>query len=97
VKRVINCTGPATNPVGLEDPLMKQLLERGLATPDPLGLGFQTRAAGRLVDVRGESSERVFSLGPMRRAELWETIAVPDIRVEAAELAEVLVDELYLG
>jgi hypothetical protein len=33
----------------------------------------------------------------MRRAELWETIAVPDIRLQAAELAEVLVDELQLG
>jgi uncharacterized NAD(P)/FAD-binding protein YdhS len=43
------------------------------------------------------ASKRVFSLGPLRRAELWETIAVPDIRVQAAELAEVLVDELCLG
>jgi uncharacterized NAD(P)/FAD-binding protein YdhS len=94
VKRVINCTGPETNPVRLEDPLVQHLLERGLASADSLGLGFNTVAGGRLVDARGQASQRVLSLGPMRRAELWETIAVPDIRVQAAELAELLVSEL---
>jgi uncharacterized NAD(P)/FAD-binding protein YdhS len=97
VKRVINCTGPETNPVRLKDPLVQHLLERGLVSPDPLGLGFTTVSGGRLVDARGQPTKRLLSLGPMRRAELWETIAVPDIRVQAAELAELLVDELELG
>jgi uncharacterized NAD(P)/FAD-binding protein YdhS len=97
VKRVINCTGPETNLARLDDPLVQHLLERGLVSPDPLGLGFTTVSDGRLVDARGQPTRRLLSLGPMRRAELWETIAVPDIRVQAAELAELLASELELG
>jgi hypothetical protein len=67
---VINCTGPATNPVGLEDPLKQHLLERGLATPDPLGLDFTTRAGGRLVDAQANASARVSG---QRYTVIWTT------------------------
>jgi uncharacterized NAD(P)/FAD-binding protein YdhS len=47
-----------------------------------------------LVDASGSPTERLFTLGPMRRGELWETTAVPDIRAQAARLGEVLLGEL---
>jgi uncharacterized NAD(P)/FAD-binding protein YdhS len=37
----------------------------------------------------------LFTLGPMRRGELWETTAAPDIRLQAARLADVLLRELH--
>jgi uncharacterized NAD(P)/FAD-binding protein YdhS len=35
----------------------------------------------------------LFTLGPLRRGELWETTAVPEIRVQAQLLAKRLVAE----
>jgi uncharacterized NAD(P)/FAD-binding protein YdhS len=96
VARVINCTGPATSFEGLEEPLLDRLRTQGLAAMDELGLGFRTVEDGRLIDAQGRPSTRLFSLGPMRRGELWETTAIPDIRLQAAHLAQTLVAELEL-
>jgi uncharacterized NAD(P)/FAD-binding protein YdhS len=62
-----------------------------------LRLGFATSDDGRLIRQDGQPSAWLFSLGPMRRGELWESVAVPDIRVQAAHLAEVLIEELSLA
>jgi uncharacterized NAD(P)/FAD-binding protein YdhS len=97
VARIINCTGPAVNVERMADPLVASLLAGGLGRPDTSGLGLETTTDGRLVNANGEPSQRMFSVGPMRRGELWETIAVPDIRIQAARLAEVLVSELDAG
>ncbi len=94
VERVLNCTGPATDYERVDEPLVADLLGSGQASADPLHLGFQTTAEGRLVQADGSPSSVLFGLGPMRRAELWETTAVPEIRAQAARLAEVLTAEL---
>lgn len=80
---VINCTGPGQR---LEDPLWRGLFETGTAVPGPLGMGVATRD-GRLLDARGRSLRPLFTLGAPRRGELWETTAIPEIRVQAAALA----------
>jgi uncharacterized NAD(P)/FAD-binding protein YdhS len=56
------------------------LLDAGLAAPGPLGLGLAT-------DPDGRCSEGVYALGALRRGELWETTAVPEIRVQADAIA----------
>jgi uncharacterized NAD(P)/FAD-binding protein YdhS len=93
VARAINCTGPATNFRRIDDPLVQSLIASGIAL-DALDLGFATTQDGRLIDANGTPSRLVFGLGPMRRGELWETTAVPDIRVQVAALAETLLSEL---
>uniref|UniRef100_UPI00404024AA FAD/NAD(P)-binding protein n=1 Tax=Streptomyces sp. f51 TaxID=1827742 RepID=UPI00404024AA len=87
---VIDCTGPGPRP---EDPLWRSLFAAGSAVPGPLGLGVATRG-GRLLDREGGSGLPVFTLGAPRRGELWETTAIPEIRVQAAELAEQLLAPL---
>ncbi|WP_406375193.1 FAD/NAD(P)-binding protein [Streptomyces sp. NBC_00647] len=83
---VIDCTGPGPRP---EDPLWRSLFDTGAAVPGPLGLGVATRD-GRLLDAEGGTGLPVFTLGAPRRGELWETTAIPEIRVQAADLAEQL-------
>ncbi len=90
VARVINCTGPDCDPRRLDDPLVRDLLASGLARPDPLRLGFEVGPDGALIDAAGRASDRLFAIGPLRRADLWESVAVPEIRVQAAELARAL-------
>ncbi|MFI9759509.1 FAD/NAD(P)-binding protein [Streptomyces sp. NPDC051963] len=81
---VVDCTGPGRS---LEDPLWRSLFEGGAAVPGPLGMGVATRD-GRLLDDRGGAERPLFTLGAPRRGELWETTAIPEIRVQAAELAQ---------
>lgn len=50
--------------------------------------------AGALLDVNGRPSQLLFALGPPRKGCLWETTAVPEIRAQAAELAEGLLRSL---
>jgi uncharacterized NAD(P)/FAD-binding protein YdhS len=91
VDRVINCTGPETDCRRIDDPLIKNLLAHGLARPDPLFLGLDVDANGALIDSAGAPSAALFVVGPARKGFLWETIAVPELRMQASELGEHLV------
>ena len=94
VQRVVNCTGPDSNYRRLNHPLLQSLREQGLAVVDQLGLGLETNAAGGLVERDERASSRVFTLGPTRKGELWETTAVPEIRGQAQALARHLLVSL---
>lgn len=87
VQHVINCTGVDGALTRASQPLIRSLLDAGLARRDALGLGLATRDEGALVDARGHASERLFALGPLRRGDLWETTAIPEIRAQAHALA----------
>ena len=91
VERVVSCTGPATDFGALRHPLIASLLKRGLARPDAVGIGFATDEDGAL---SGEAGGRLFTLGSLRRGEIWETTALPEIREQAAALAARVVREL---
>lgn len=93
VQHVINCTGPDAS-IGRGHPLLRGLLESGLARSDALGLGLATDAEGALLDARGRASPVLFTLGPLRRGDLWETTAVPEIRGQALSLARRLLEHL---
>ena len=85
---VINCTGPAGSPVGTGSALIDDLVARGFARPHPLGLGLDTGDRGALRQADGELSTSLFTLGWLRRGELWESVAIPEIRVQAGEIAD---------
>jgi len=86
--RVINCTGPESDYCKLQHPLIRNLLAAGLARPDPLCLGLDTDAEGRLLDARGYASTFLYTLGAPCKGRLWETTAVPEIRGQAQALAQ---------
>ncbi|MFD4509857.1 FAD/NAD(P)-binding protein [Streptomyces sp. NPDC058457] len=81
---VVDCTGPGRS---LDAPLWQDLFASGTAVPGPLGMGAATRD-GQLLDGQGRAGLPLFTLGAPRRGELWETTAIPEIRVQAAELAQ---------
>lgn len=88
VASVVNCTGPAGSVLGGGSRLLESLCDAGIARPHPLALGLDTCADGALRDARGQEHETLFAIGPLRRGELWETTAVPEIRVQAHALAQ---------
>jgi uncharacterized NAD(P)/FAD-binding protein YdhS len=87
VERAINCTGPNTGIEMIGSPVTQSLLRSGAGRPDPIGIGLACDPDGALLDAEGRASERLFTLGPLRKGELWETTAVPEIRVQAERLA----------
>jgi uncharacterized NAD(P)/FAD-binding protein YdhS len=94
VSYVMNCTGPECNYHKLKDPLVLQLFLRGLITPDPLFLGIDAGAGGAIYDVHGERVPNLYTLGSPQKGRLLETTAVPELRVQAEDLARRLWREI---
>ncbi|MGW1009352.1 FAD/NAD(P)-binding protein [Streptomyces termitum] len=90
---VVNCTGVHPPVAESGDPLWRGLLADGEAVPGPLGMGVATDG-GRLRGADGRAARALWTLGAPRRGELWETTAVPEIRVQAAAVAEAVLDHL---
>jgi uncharacterized NAD(P)/FAD-binding protein YdhS len=93
--RVINCTGPNMNYRRVGSPLMDSLFARGLAVAGPLGWGLWTDQAGALRNQDGSFSRILFNVGPGRQGTLLESIAVPELRHQAVELAGLLTAQLH--
>ncbi|MFZ0320484.1 MAG: FAD/NAD(P)-binding protein [Candidatus Sulfotelmatobacter sp.] len=90
VDRVINCTGPESDCRKVDDLLLTDLLRRKLAQPDPLFLGLDVSPDGALIDAHGAASGFLYAIGPLRKGNLWETTAVPELRAQASELSMLL-------
>jgi uncharacterized NAD(P)/FAD-binding protein YdhS len=91
--RVIDCRGHNTD-IDTQSPLYAHLLADGLIRPDALGLGLDVGEDDALVGKDGRPSRRLYALGPPTRGRYWEITAIPDIRRQAARLADVLAEAL---
>jgi len=85
--RVINCTGALHDYRRDEEGLVGKLIARGVLSPSALGLGIAVGSSGAALQTDGTLSPRFFAMGPLRFGTLFETIAMPEIRVQAVELA----------
>lgn len=91
--RVIDCSGPRNGADGRAR-LQAGLMRAGLLCNDPLGLGIDVDGDDAVRGADGNTSGRLFALGPPTRGRHWEINAVPDIRERAARLAAHLVQVL---
>ncbi len=87
-QRVINCTGPESNYRKVKLPVLEDLVAQGLLTNDPIGLGILCTADGRIIDRDGRPVPGLWCIGPMRKAVLWETTAIREVRLQARDLAQ---------
>jgi uncharacterized NAD(P)/FAD-binding protein YdhS len=92
VDRVINCSGSETDCRRIDESFITSLVVQGFARPDRLFLGVDVNEHGALIDYKGMPSHRLYAIGPVRKGCFWETTAVPEIRTQAATLAEHLAD-----
>jgi uncharacterized NAD(P)/FAD-binding protein YdhS len=94
---VVNCTGTSTVVLPGIDPLADDLLAPragvSLGRLSTAGLGFQTQS-GRLVDSVGSTAAPIWTLGSVRRGELFESTAIPEIRTQAAQVAAAVLEEI---
>lgn len=85
---VVNCTGPAPSNSPASNPAIGSLLVDGHVRPDDLRLGIETVNHGNPVDREGQVVTDLFVVGTLRKPFSWESTAVPELRVQAAEVAE---------
>ncbi|HZG46750.1 MAG TPA: FAD/NAD(P)-binding protein [Allosphingosinicella sp.] len=88
--RIINCTGPEGDLPRSPEPLLRNLLTRGAVRPGPIGLGVDADDDARVRAADGTLNPRLYAVGPLTRGLWWEIVAVPDIRVQVAEVAAAL-------
>lgn len=94
VHRVVKCTGVTTDYRRESHPLIADLRSQGLIRPNIIGLGLDTDNHGALYTADNRVSALLYTLGTPRKGDLWETIAVPELRIQAQELAKTLLQSL---
>lgn len=95
--RVVNCTGPQGDLLRSGEPLLRDVMHRGLVRPDPLRLGIDVDSETHLIGSDGSPHPRLHAIGPMTRGAWWEVVAVPDLRVQAWRLARALTNTHWVG
>lgn len=85
--RIVNCTGPQGDLLRSSEPLIRQLLADGTIRPDGLRIGLDVDQQSRVIGIDGEGNDHLYCIGPMTRGDLWEVVAVPDIRQQNWTLA----------
>ncbi len=89
---LVNCSGPRTDIRTLDNPAYDALLGAtggpAWGATDAHGLGVTTRD-GQVLTPEGQPTP-IWTLGALRRGELWESTAIPEIRQQAADLAAAL-------
>jgi uncharacterized NAD(P)/FAD-binding protein YdhS len=85
---VINCTGPSASNSEESNPVIGSLLVHDWAAADPLSLGLECNSDGNVLDTHGNPTPNLFVVGTLRKPSLWESTAVPELRVQAGNVAE---------
>jgi uncharacterized NAD(P)/FAD-binding protein YdhS len=69
--------------------MLRTLLDGDIVRPDRLGIGLDVDQHSRAT-----GAERLWALGPLTKGRYWEIVAVPDIREQAAAVADDIAREL---
>jgi uncharacterized NAD(P)/FAD-binding protein YdhS len=93
VDRVINCTGPESNLNKMSDPLIQNLLNARLIQADELHLGINATENGQVISESSLPDENLLTLGTWLKGILWESTAIPELRIQAKTIADQLTME----
>ena len=85
--RILNCTGPESDIARSGEPLLADLLQSGRIRQDPCRVGIDVDTECRAIGADGAPSDRLYAIGPVTRGTFWESVAVPDIRVQTERVA----------
>ena len=82
-------TGPGAHNLHSTHDFLRPLLEAGALCSDELSLGLLTDTSGRAIDVNGNAHSNLLIAGTLRKATLWESTAVPELRQQAQSVARI--------
>jgi uncharacterized NAD(P)/FAD-binding protein YdhS len=81
---IINCTGPESNYSNIPSTFVKNLLKNDIFKPDSINYGINASK-------NGEIAPNMYTLGPPLKGILWESTAVPEIRLQAKDLVSKII------
>ncbi|OQP85178.1 pyridine nucleotide-disulfide oxidoreductase [Xanthomonas phaseoli pv. syngonii LMG 9055] len=87
VQTLVNATGVEMRVQAMGNRLLQQLLGQGIAVAGPHGIGVDTGPDGSLIDADGRMQPQLRVIGSLRIGTLWESLAVPELREQAAAIA----------
>jgi uncharacterized NAD(P)/FAD-binding protein YdhS len=90
---IINCIGSESRFDQLDSSLVQGLLTAGKIRTDDLRFGLDATPEGQLKDRHGTPNAILFTLGTALKGVLWESTAIPEIRVQARDLAAKLLED----
>ena len=94
--RIINCTGPNSDPEKTNDPFIENLIASRYARASSSGIGLDVDARDRLIARNGEVHHSFFAMGSLTRGKWWEITAIPEIAHQAQRLAQTLAEQLEI-
>ncbi len=93
--RVVNCLGFEFDWQKIDDPLVRQLIARGLVTPDPLGFGIGASSSDHSVlDADGQPQAGLYAVGHPLRGVIWESNAISEHVPQAGAVGRAIVSRL---
>ena len=87
IARVYDCGGVSVDVQSSSNPVIRELVANGRARPDELHIGLDVDEYCAVIDAGGKATDRLLVIGPLTRGRFFEIEAIPDIRVQAANLA----------
>jgi uncharacterized NAD(P)/FAD-binding protein YdhS len=92
---VINCTGPETDIRKINDVLLTNLSNKGWISPGPCDLGINACPdTGNIINTKGDIIANISVIGNHLKGVLWESTAIPELRVQAKKMADHLIANL---
>jgi uncharacterized NAD(P)/FAD-binding protein YdhS len=96
VQRIINCVGPQADLTRIRQNLVRSMISKGLICADPLKIGAEMNDEAMMIGSNGKSIANLYAIGPLRKGQLWECTAIPEIREQAKQMAETVLARLSL-
>jgi uncharacterized NAD(P)/FAD-binding protein YdhS len=97
VQRIINCTGPEGDPALSSNELLRNLEKSGMICADEAGIAVKADPATfSVIAADGIVKPNLFVIGSGLKGVLWESTAVPELRIQAKKLADMLAGKAYI-
>ena len=90
VARIYDCSGIVRDISTSSNSVVRSLVDRRLARPDPMRIGLDVSANCEIIAGDGAVSKKILAVGPLTRGTFFEIDAIPDIRVQCARLSKQL-------
>ncbi len=94
VDRIINCSGPNSDPEKTHDRLTENIIASRYARASAAGVGLDVDEACRVINREGEAQRSLFAIGAPTRGRWWEITAMPEIAQQARRLAATMIEQL---
>ncbi|MDN5287796.1 MAG: hypothetical protein JWR38_4070 [Mucilaginibacter sp.] len=96
VQRIINCTGPENHISKTGNKLLNNLYNKGLISAGPCNMGIHAHPEnGQVINADQSLRSNLFVIGNNLKGTLWESTAVPELRVQAKKLAQHIISGVY--